>query len=228
MTQRGGPQIIPRPEEWRSGDPAPWHDADIGSVSLARVRESLAERGRSLTHSDGLESETPRSAVLVPLYEIGGEASVILTRRSPNLRSHTHQVSFPGGRADPTDVDPWATALREADEEIALDPRLPVKIGELDSFVAGGSQTFVTPLVGQLPHRPSLTPSEDEVEHILHVELAELLLPDVFREEVWVMGEQTRRISFFELHGDTVWGATAAMLRQLLGIVTRTDDALAH
>ncbi|MGI9623123.1 MAG: NUDIX hydrolase, partial [Acidimicrobiales bacterium] len=149
MTSRGGPQIIPRPEEWRAGAPAPWSDAALASVSLSLVRGALADRGPGLTHRGGLDSETPRSAVLVPLYEIGGQASVILTRRSPNLRSHTHQVSFPGGRVDPTDVDPWATAVREADEEIALDPRLPTKIGELDSFVAGGSQTFVTPLVAE-------------------------------------------------------------------------------
>ena len=77
-----------------------------------------------------------------------------------------------------------------------------------------------------LPERPDLWPSEAEVERILHVPLTELLLPEVWREEIWTRAGFTRPITFFELHGDTVWGATGAMLRQLLAIVTGTDDTI--
>jgi hypothetical protein len=76
--------------------------------------------------------------------------------------------------------------------------------------------------VGVLPGRPELRPSAGEVDAVLHVPLAELLLPEVFREEVWDFGAFERPIVFFDLVGDTIWGATASMLRQLLGIVTGT------
>ena len=226
MTSRGGPQRIPRPDDWELGGPPPWADIGDADLSLDGVVAALDRRGPGRLIGPGPSPDHRRSAVLVPLYEVGGEAHVVLTRRSPNLRSHTHEVSFPGGRIDPEDVDEWDTALREAEEEVALDRSLPERVGELDSFITGGSQTYVTPLVGRLPERPDLSPSEAEVERILHVPLTELLLPEVWREEIWTRAGFTRPITFFELHGDTVWGATGAMLRQLLAIVTGTDDTI--
>ena len=226
MTERGGPQRIPRPDRWSLGGPPPWEGASSRSLSLGQVKAALDARGPGRLRGAAPATTNKRSAVLVPLYEHDDEPHVVLTRRSPTMRSHTHEVSFPGGRVDPTDVDEWDTALREAHEEVALDRRLPRRIGELDSFITGGSQAYVTPLVAELPGRPELTASEDEVEHILHVPLGELLLPEVFREEIWTRQGVTRRITFFELHGDTVWGATGAMLRQLLAIATGTDDSL--
>jgi 8-oxo-dGTP pyrophosphatase MutT (NUDIX family) len=168
---------------------------------------------------------TRSSAVLVPLYEVDGEAIVVLTRRSPTMRSHTWEVSFPGGRAD-GDETPWQTALREAQEEVALDPDAVRRIGELDQFVTVGSRSLVHPLVGALDARPELEPAPAEVDQILHVALAELVLDEVFREELWPIGDVWRPITFFELHGNTVWGATAAMLRQLLGVSLGVSDEL--
>ncbi len=226
MTERGGPQPIPRPDRAVPGRPAPWAHVDDPAVGIDQIEARLARRGRGRAVGQPPESDGKRSAVLVPLYEHGSETWVILTRRSSAMRAHTGEVAFPGGRIDPTDADEWAAALREAHEEVALDPDLPTRIGELDSFVTGGSSSFVTPLVGRLPHRPRLTPNEAEVDEILHVSLAELMLPEVYREEIWTTGHRTRPISFFELHGDTVWGATAAMLRQLLAIAVGADEGL--
>ncbi|MFV2039783.1 MAG: CoA pyrophosphatase [Acidimicrobiales bacterium] len=225
MTDRGGPQRIPRPVGSQPGGPAPWAELDHPRVSLAGIAAALAQRGPPRESAAGQHAR--RSAVLVPLYEHDDATWVVLTRRSPRLRSHSHQVAFPGGLVDPTDADSWATALREAYEEVDLGPSLPRRIGDLDSFVTGGSNTYVTPLVAELPGRPDLKANAAEVEHILHVQLAELLLPEVFREELWSLdGQRPRPVTFFELQGDTVWGATAAMIRQLLAIATGTDDSL--
>lgn len=228
MTPRGGPQRIPRPDDWELGGPPPWVDVADADLSLDNVVDALERRGPGRVVGPRPGPSQRRSAVLVPLYEVAGEAHVVLTRRSPHLRSHTHEVSFPGGRIDPDDADEWHAAVREAEEEVALDRRLPERVGELDSFVTGGSQTYVTPLVGRLPERPELSPSEAEVERILHVPLRELLLPEVWREEIWTRAGFTRPITFFELRGDTVWGATGSMLRQLLAIATGTDDTIAR
>ncbi|MBC8364599.1 MAG: CoA pyrophosphatase [Actinobacteria bacterium] len=224
---RGGPQHIPRPKGWRSGDPAPWADLADPTITTEPLvaalegREPVGVRGRQ--HTGG---EHP-AGVLVALYDDDGP-HVVLTRRSPRLASHTHEVSFPGGRHDPDDPDLWATARREAHEETALDPTAPRLVGHLDLLTTVGSGTIIHPFVALLPGRPDLVANPDEVEAVLHVPLAELLLDGVYREEEWDFPDGPWRISFFELVGDTVWGATAAILRQLLCLTLGVDDGLGY
>lgn len=167
--------------------------------------------------------------MLCLLYEEAGEAHVVLTRRARGMRHHSHEVAFPGGRKDDTDADLWATAVREAEEEVALDASVIERVGALDSFVTVGSRTLVTPYIAVTDRRPDLTASPVEVEEIRHVPLSELLLDEVWREEIWPLRHfgRPRAITFFELVGDTVWGATGAMLRQLLAVTTGTDDRIA-
>lgn len=146
---------------------------------------------------------------------------MVLTRRSATLRAHGGEVAFPGGGRDEGEslAD---TARREAYEEVGLDPSSVEIIGELDHLSTITSGSFIVPYVGLLPGWPSLEASPDEVEAVLHVPLAEVLHPDVFHEELWHLFGRERSIYFFELVDDTVWGATAAMLRQLLGLATGT------
>lgn len=157
------------------------------------------------------------SAVLAALYEDGDDTSVVLTRRSAKLRSHRGEVSFPGGRQDPGETL-WATALREAHEEIALDPRQVSIIGKLAHLHTVTSRALIHPYVGVIPAGLEFVPNPDEVDRVFSVSLRELIRPEVFREELWPSpdGRTQRPIWFFELEGDTVWGATAAMLRDLL------------
>lgn len=158
-----------------------------------------------------------RAAVLIPIFDEDGEAWVVLTRRSQHLRAHRGEVSFPGGRQDEGETLVEA-ALREAREEIALDTSAIEIVGELDHLATVSSNSTIVPFVGVLPGRPTgLAPSPDEVEAVLIVPLSELLLDDVFRTELWPwMGEDERPIHFFELYGDTIWGATGRMLVNLL------------
>ena len=97
-------------------------------------------------------------------------------------------------------------------------------VGELDHLSTMSSRSSITPYVAVLGRPPSLVPNTSEVERILELPLAELLLPEVFREERWQMMGAERPIFFFELVGDTIWGATARMLRQLLAIATDVDS----
>lgn len=189
----------------------------------------LAERGPGSVIGRAPTS-TRRSAVLVPLYTFEDELYVVLTRRSPTMRSHRWEVSFPGGGHEPGDDSMWQTALRESHEEIGLDPDQASRIGELDRFVTVGSRSLIHPYVADLGGRPELAPAPDEVETIRHVRVAELLSDAAYREELWRFpeGREHRPLTFFEIYGDTVWGATAAMLRQLLSIGLGLDDGLAY
>jgi 8-oxo-dGTP pyrophosphatase MutT (NUDIX family) len=218
---RGGPQLIPRPAEVRLGRPAPWAGLDRASfvLDVARVRSALAAAGPA--RPSPVERGGARAAaVLAPLYDHGGRAWVVLTRRARHLRSHRGEVSFPGGGRE--GEEPLAeTALREAEEEIGLEPSSVEIVGELDHLTTVSSAAYIVPFVGALPERPAgLRPQASEVERILHVPLDELLVQGVYHEELWPLGEAAERpLSFFDLVGDTIWGATAAMLRQLLALV---------
>jgi len=223
VSARGGAQPIPRPLSSRDGEPAPWAGlpATARQPSLGQIRDALVPPRavmRSALEGTGVRA----SAVLALLYEHEGQVFVVLTRRAQHLRSHRGEVSLPGGAHDPDDADLWATALRESTEEIALDPTSVERVGELDHLQTVTSRSFIVPYVGLLPGRPDLEPNPSEVELILRVPLSELLADGVFREERWGLSPLDRPIFFFELMGDTVWGATAAMLRSLLAVVTGT------
>lgn len=160
----------------------------------------------------------PPSAVLAPIYDGAAGPTVILTRRAWTLRSHTGEVSFPGGRKDPEDIDLRATALRESHEEIGLDAASVQIVGELPRLTTVSSPSLIVPYVGFLDERPVLVPSPDEVDAILDVPLADLLDPSIYREEIWSRDGVEMEITFFELEGDTLWGATARMLRSLFEV----------
>jgi len=189
---------------------------------MNEVRAIFVDGGPAAPSRTGLHGatlQTPRpSAVLCPLFEEDGAARVILTRRSSALRSHTGQVSFPGGRLDEGE-EPVAAALREATEEIGLDPTVCEILGELSPLVTISSGAAITPFVGALPGRPKLFPNPAEVDRVFDVALSDLVHADVYHEEVWPMPGGNRSMYVFELDGDTVWGATARMLTELLDLV---------
>lgn len=218
---RGGPQRIPRPTDAALGDPAPWAHLDTAGrlVTVDRVRGALAGREPGVVLT-GAPAPSRTSAVLVPLYEHDDVVHLVLTRRSGGLRAHSGEIAFPGGRQDDGEAL-WDTARREAEEEIGLDPSSVERIGQLDHLKTFTSDVAIVPFVGLVKGgRPALAPNPGEVDEILHVDLAELLLDEVWREEHWPWaGQPARPITFFELAGDTVWGATAGMLRQLLSLV---------
>jgi 8-oxo-dGTP pyrophosphatase MutT (NUDIX family) len=190
-------------------------------LRLAHVVDRLGRFGPPVTVPTPMPQHGPprQSAVLAPLYEdIDGTPMVVLTRRAQHLRSHRGEVSFPGGRREPDDVDLVETALRESEEEIALDRGAVRVVGQLDGLTTFSSQSEIHAHVGVIEGgRPNLHPEQGEVEAILHLPLRELVLPGVYREERWRFPDGGERpMHFFEVVGDTIWGATARMLRQLL------------
>jgi 8-oxo-dGTP pyrophosphatase MutT (NUDIX family)/GNAT superfamily N-acetyltransferase len=158
------------------------------------------------------------AAVLVLLYpDHEGQARVLLTARVPQLSSHAGEVSFPGGSADPGDTDPVATALREASEEVGLDPAacgLRVT-GGLEVFALTVSGYRITPVVALAERRPECRPAPLEVARIIEAPV-EAFLPEAPVElEERTIRERLIRYGVYPVDGERVWGATARMLGQL-------------
>ena len=160
------------------------------------------------------------AAVLVPLLAVAGEPSLLFTRRSNFLPHHQGQISFPGGRQHPgEDADLAATALREAQEEIGLDPAHVRLLGPLDDIETVATRFLITPFVGIVPHPYDFRPSPDEVDLIFTVPLAALRSPDALRQEVWDFGGRKVPIDVYPFEGHVIWGATQRITRNLLGVL---------
>ena len=206
----GGQQIIPRPGRWSSGPAAPW---SIGAQpSFADVLSAVpAHEGPALPAFEGAR----HSAVLIALIDGESGPEVLLTRRSWEMRNHKGEISFPGGRMDPGET-PLDTALREAHEEVGLDPASVEVRGELTHLNTVVSKSYIVPKVATVADKPELSGLTMEVDRVLWVPLAELTRPDTYRTEVWGIGPTDRVLHFFHLDDETIWGATATMLVDLL------------
>jgi 8-oxo-dGTP pyrophosphatase MutT (NUDIX family) len=174
-----------------------------------------------------VDVERRPSAVLLALFEEDGETRVVLTVRSSRLRSHRGEVAFPGGRLDAGETVEEA-ALREAFEEVGLDPTSVSVVGELTAMPTVSSNTLMTPVVATLAERPSLEAAPDEVDRVFDVGLAELLADGVFLEEWWSVPDRPGAdgrlggefpVWFYQADGETIWGATARVLTELLCLV---------
>lgn len=168
------------------------------------------------------EGVTPReAAALLLLYPLEGELWLPLTVRSARLTTHKGEVSLPGGGADPDDDGPVATALREAWEELGVEPANVEVLGTLTPFYIPPSNNRLTPVVGLSVGVPALHPDPDEVEAAFSVPLRTLLDPATVQEEIWERGGARFRVPFYALEGYKVWGATALLLSELVARVRR-------
>jgi 8-oxo-dGTP pyrophosphatase MutT (NUDIX family) len=155
--------------------------------------------------------------VLVPLFELDGEAHVVLTKRPDTMPSHQGEIAFPGGKFDGrVDADLEATALREALEEVGIDPKDVEIVAQLEGIATVASRFTITPFVGFLAEQPVLRPDPLEVVRVLEVPLSELMTEGVYREEKWDTWMADLDVHFYELADETVWGATARILTSFL------------
>ena len=184
----------------------------------ARFERTLAWVPEPLVETRLRDGDPRLAAVLVPLVVRDEGLTVLLTQRADHLNDHAGQISFPGGRRESWDANATATALREAHEEVALDPARVEVLGSLPDYLTG-TGFRITPVVG-LVHPPFTVEADTlEVADIFEVPLAFLMNPA--RHEVRVCRWEGGECRFFAMpypRGESgghhfIWGATAGMLR---------------
>lgn len=156
------------------------------------------------------------SAVLIPLYGTKDGPALLYTRRSENLRSHPGEISFPGGRVDPTDAGPREAALREAMEEVGLDPGSIQRLAHVvdHQTYRGG---MVCAYVGRVEGPPPTTPASlDEVAEVFLVPLADLLDPEAYESRRIEGMPRDRRVHYWNVQPRTIWGITGQLTAHFL------------
>lgn len=160
-----------------------------------------------------------QAAVLLPLYQNEAGPHLVLTKRTDLVPTHKGEISFPGGGFEEADGDLLGTALREAREEIGLQPEDVEIVGTLDDTTTVTSRHVVRPFVGFVPYPYPYRLDPFEIERLIHLPMAALLCGAPFREEIWERDGRPVTVFFTDYDGDTVWGLTARILKQFVEMV---------
>jgi len=177
----------------------------------ARLRGAQRTPERDRTTHEGLLP----SAVLVPLVAAPDGMQLLLTRRTDTVETHKGHIAFPGGMADEEDADRIETALRETREELGIDSHAIEVVGLLDDF-ATPTGFIITPVVGVFHVLPQLFPNVAEVAEVFLVPLSFFLDERNCAREQRMTDYGLRHTWRFDYEGRVIWGATAAIIRDLI------------
>ncbi|HCX22463.1 MAG: coenzyme A pyrophosphatase [Flammeovirgaceae bacterium] len=166
-------------------------------------------------------SEEPRKgAVLILLYEYADQIWFPLIQRPQYEGVHSGQIALPGGRHEEEDNDLVATAIREAKEEVGVDPESIEVIGQLSEFMVTASNHLVLPVIGFTTNKPNFIPDPYEVDEVIEASLDELLDETFIKEtQITTSGGYRLHSPYFDVKGKVVWGATAMMLSEFVQII---------
>jgi len=190
--------------------------AELASLTRAR----LAERVRYQAPEEILvpRGRLIRAAVLIPIVD-RGEACLAFAKRTERVGTHKGQIGFPGGVISAGDASFLDAALRECEEEIGL-PRAAVEpLGVLDDTETVATRFVITPFVGLVARPVRWQPDGEEIEKVIEVPFRALVDRGNVRVETWIRDGRAREMYFFDYQGETVWGATARILKDYLDLV---------
>jgi 8-oxo-dGTP pyrophosphatase MutT (NUDIX family) len=172
----------------------------------------------------GLSGPRRDAAVLVAIVRRGEALSVLYTERSPDLRSHSGQIAFPGGKIDPIDSGPGAAALREAHEEVALTPDDARVLGYLPAYFSG-SNYMITPVVAEVRPRGPFVANPGEVESVFEVPLGRLMAEESF-DTLRIRRKDVEHTTWQIAHeGLVIWGITANLTRRFYELALKDEVA---
>jgi 8-oxo-dGTP pyrophosphatase MutT (NUDIX family) len=182
---------------------------------IEQMRKKLSSRQRKVIEHPPFS----HAAVLVPLFQKGGDCHLLFTKRSEEVKYHKGEISFPGGVVDEEDLELISTALREASEEIGLKESDVQIIGVLDDIVTI-TEFIVTPIVGLFPYPYPFKVSEAEIAELIEVPLASLLNEDCLSEREILRGGRNEVVYSYQYGKHIIWGATGRILKQFLDLIS--------
>lgn len=161
------------------------------------------------------------AAVLILLYPDNGSIHTVFMQRPQYDGIHGGQISFPGGKKEPQDDSVIQTALRETLEETGADASQITVVGTLTPLFIPVSNMLVTPVVGWLNEKPSFNHRPEEVSFLINAELKRFLDTSIVKSKPFEIRGEMITIKYFDYEGNTIWGATAMILNELLVLIRR-------
>jgi 8-oxo-dGTP pyrophosphatase MutT (NUDIX family) len=181
---------------------------------MERLKQALSQRPKRRIND---RSQIP-AAVLIPIYYKDGQYHILFIQRTERVKVHKGQISFPGGACEPDDGMAVNTALRECTEEVGVAAEAVELMGELDDFYTIGTGYVISPVVGLIPWPYSFKVDGHETEEVIEVPIAALLDKSCVRQEKDIVAGEEVPTYFYNYRGKVIWGATARILNQFLGI----------
>jgi 8-oxo-dGTP pyrophosphatase MutT (NUDIX family) len=161
------------------------------------------------------------AAVLILLYPMKGSIHTVFMQRPEYDGVHGGQISFPGGKKEPEDEDVIQTALREAQEETGIDRAKVKVIGTLTPLFIPVSNMIVTPIVGWMSDKPVYNFRAEEVVFLIDSDLKRFFDPSIVKVKPFEIRGELLEVKYFDYDNNTIWGATAMILNELLTIIKR-------
>ena len=193
-----------------------WNRMAVKSRKGESIESESLQKYRDWISKDKL-SNMRKAAVLIGLFKKNDEWCFSLIRRPMNEKNHPGQIALPGGAMEKNETL-MNTALREAFEEVGINPEDVEIIGQLTPIPVPVSEYLIYPFVGVIDYEPEWVLNEDEVEELLVLKMSELISSDNGYTEMWNLRGNRVEVPIFKVMNETVWGATAAVLSELIDI----------
>ena len=169
-----------------------------------------------------LPSNYRKGAVLILIYPQEKQAFFPLIKRPEYIGVHSGQIAFPGGKMDEGDENEVFTALREAEEEVAVNASKVEVLGRMSDLFIPASNFLVSPVIGYVDHIPEFVPEEREVQRIISARVADIISPEIQKKTILEIGNQIKLDTpYFEVEKEMVWGATAMILGEFIELLEK-------
>jgi 8-oxo-dGTP pyrophosphatase MutT (NUDIX family) len=199
-------------------EPLPGWEAHRKMINYVRPKATEAEQ---------IDPEANKGAVLALIYPKERVPHIVLMLRNPYSGAHGNQVSFPGGKYEEKDQVLLQTALREAEEEVGVDPAEVSILGELSKIYIPPSRFLVSPFLGTTLRRPRFRPDPIEVAEIIESPLENILSEKRIKRKPIFVSVLNREVEvkYFDLNGHVVWGATAMILSEIRELLLKSPNS---
>jgi 8-oxo-dGTP pyrophosphatase MutT (NUDIX family) len=186
------------------------------------VQWQMASSDRMLKDFPRIPGDDARvAAVLILLFPVEGEVHTVFMQRPDYDGVHGGQISFPGGKQEPSDASIIDTAMRETQEETGVDPSRINVIGTLSDLFIPVSNTVVTPVVAWTKEKPLFSHKQEEVVFLFDAEIKRFLDPSMIKTKPFVIRGEKINVKYYDYDGYVIWGATAMILHELLVIIKK-------
>lgn len=193
----------------------------LGELPGSEAHIKMLPPGRRLKTEENDLSSVKMSSVLILIFPEGDQLFTCLTTRPSTMKHHPGQISFPGGKVEKDDVSAEMTALREAHEEVGIDPAAIEILGKLSDLYVEVSKFSIQPFLAWADRKPDFLVDFEEVEELILLPISDYFIDGTIRETELQTAIGLLTVKYYPFNDKIIWGATAMILTELIEILRR-------